>query len=260
MKKQVWAIVTGASSGIGKEFARIFAAHGTNLVITARSVSALKNLAQELVKEYKIKVLVYPADLSKQNQAIKLVNYVTKHKIIPEYLINNAGFGDFGYFTKTSWDKEEQMIDLNMKTLTYLTKIYAQLMQKRGHGHIVNVASGAAFQPGPMMAVYFATKAYVLHFTEAIAEELAGSGVVVTALCPGATQSNFWQVSGKLNGMNFLPGGMPTAAQVAEYGYSAMMRGDRVAIHGFINRLGAFLVRLAPRTVVTKLLMHGQQR
>jgi hypothetical protein len=259
MKKQVWAIVTGASSGIGEEFARIFATHQVNLVITARNATALRTLAVELTRQHHVKVLVFPADLSEQSEVIKLVAYLSKHRIIPDYLINNAGFGDFGYFLDRPWDKEEKMLDLNMKTLTYLTKVYGRLMKARGHGRIVNVASGAAFQPGPMMAVYFATKAYVLHFSEGVAEELSGSGVTVTALCPGATESNFWVSANKANGLSFMPGKMPTAAAVASYGYTAMERGERVAIHGFGNQLGAFLVRFIPRRLVTRVILRGQQ-
>jgi len=258
MSKKEWAMITGASSGIGKEFAYIFAKNQVNLVISARNENALVSLADELTEKYKIKVLIYPTDLSIQSHVIDLVEFVGDTKITPEYLVNNAGFGDFGYFTETNWAKEEKMIDLNMKTLTYLTKIYASEMKVRGSGKIVNVASGAAFQPGPLMAIYFATKAYVLHFSEAIAEELTGSGVTVTALCPGPTESNFWRAAGKDNGISFVPGRMPSSKVVAEYGYEAMMRGDRVAIQGLRNRLGAFMVRFVPRQLVVKLIHLGQ--
>ena len=260
MNKTSWAIVTGASSGIGKEFAHIFAEHQVNLVIAARNENALVSLADVLVAKHKIKVLVFPGDLSQQSIVMELVEFVTSHKVRPDYLINNAGFGDFGYFTQSSWAKEEKMIDLNMKTLTYLTKIYATQMKERESGRIVNVASGAAFQPGPLMAIYFATKAYVHHFSEAIAEELNGSGVTVTTLCPGPTESNFWRVAGKENSSSFLHGRMPSSQVVAQYGYEAMMRGDRVAIQGLRNRLGAFMLRFVPRSVVTKIIKYGQEK
>lgn len=258
MAKQEWAIVTGASSGIGMEFARIFAEHRVNLVISARSKEALGSLAGELSGKYKIKVLVFAGDLSDLVNAARLVDFVAANKVKPAYLINNAGFGDFGHFVDTSWDKESQMIDLNIKTLTYLSKIYATQMKSRGVGRIINVASGAAFQPGPLMAVYFATKAYVLHLSEAIAEELSGSGVTITALCPGPTESNFWKAANKKDGISFIPGLMPSSRIVAEYGYKAMMRGQRVAIQGTSNRLGAFFVQFLPRQLVTWLIYRGQ--
>lgn len=253
-----WAIVTGASSGIGLEFATLFAKVGVNLVIVARNVNALASLAK-ILRTHGVKVEVLALDLSVIDQVHTLVDFVAKKKIIPRYLVNNAGFGDFGYFTETKWDKEEKMLDLNIKALTYLTKIYARLMKAKGMGRIVNVASGAAFQPGPLMAVYFATKAYVLHFSEAIAEELAGSGVTVTALCPGPTESNFWRAAGKESSFGFM-GSMPTSRAVAEYGYDAMLRGDKAAIYGLPNRLGAFLVRFVPRSLAPKLIKWAQTK
>lgn len=259
MKKATWAIVTGASRGIGKEFATVLANHRVNLVITARNINALNSLAAELAKANKVKVLVYPTDLSHHDNVNSLIQFISNNKIVPDYLVNNAGFGDFGYFTNTKWEKESEMIDLNIKSLTYLTKVYAIQMKKQGRGKIVNVASAAAFQPGPLMAIYFATKAYVLHFSEAIAEELSGTGVTITALCPGPTQSNFWRVAGKPSGISFVPGSMPSSRSVAEYGYQAMMSGERVAIYGFRNRFLAFMVRFAPRALATKIIYLGQR-
>lgn len=260
MSKNVWAIVTGASSGIGHEFAHVLAEHGINLILASRNKNALESLALHLSEKHHTKNLVFAADLSVQNNAMDLVTFVDSQKIKPEYVINNAGFGDFGYFTDTKWERGHEMIDLNIKTLTYLTKVYASEMKSRGHGRIVNVASGAAFQPGPLMAIYFASKAYVLHFSEAVAEELAGSGVTVTALCPGPTQSNFWVAAHKPRVIRFFPGKSPTARQVAEYGYEAMMAGRHVAIYGWTNRLATFLVRLAPRRLVTRIIKLGQER
>ena len=189
MKNSSWAIVTGASSGIGKEFAHIFAEHQVNVVVAARNENALVSLADQLTTKHKIKVLIFPGDLSQQSIVMELVEFVSSHKIQPDYLINNAGFGDYGYFVDNHWGKEEKMIDLNMKTLTYLTKVYATGMKKRGVGKIVNVASGAAFQPGPLMAIYYASKAYVLHFSEAVAEELSGRGVTLTYVLARQSQT-----------------------------------------------------------------------
>lgn len=253
-----WAIVTGASSGIGLEFATIFAHKQVNVALVARNVNALNSLANTL-RTKGVKVLVLPLDLSVMEQVKDLVKLLDKKKIIPRYLINNAGFGDFGYFTETKWEKEEKMLDLNIKALTYLTKVYAKVMKTEGRGAIVNVASGAAFQPGPLMAVYFATKAYVLHFSEAVAEELSGTGVTITTLCPGPTQSNFWRAAGKESSFGFM-GKMPSSSQVAEYGYQAMLRGDKVAIYGLTNRLGAFMVRFVPRSLAPKLIKWAQTK
>lgn len=259
MTKTKWALVTGASSGIGKEFAHLFAEHGISVILASRNTNALESLRDELTTKYQTKNLVFAGDLAQQNIVIDLVDFVSKKKIVPNYLINNAGFGDFGYFVDTNWSKEERMIDLNIKTLTYLSKTYAIQMKKRGSGKILNVASGAAFQPGPLMAIYFASKAYVLHFTEAIAAELSGSGVSVTALCPGPTESNFWRAAGKASGISVMPGKMPSSRVVAEFGYKAMEQGSRVAIQGFRNQLAAFMVRFVPRNFVSNLIKHGQQ-
>lgn len=260
MAKQKWSIVTGASSGIGKEFAILLAKHQVNLVLTARNALSLNQLATQLMNDYQIKVLIYPTDLSVYDNVVSFTQFVNDSKVNPDYLINNAGFGDFGYFTDTKWEKESDMIDLNIKTLTYLTKIYSIQMKRRGSGKILNVASGAAFQPGPLMAVYFATKAYVLHFSEAIAEELSGTGVTVTTLCPGPTESNFWKAAGKKSAISIVPGKMPSSRVVAEYGYDAMIGGRRIAIQGFRNRVLAFLIRFVPRACVTKIIKHSQDR
>lgn len=254
---QKWALITGASSGIGLEFARIFAKNQVNLILVARNNNALNSLSKELIKLYKIKVIIHPLDLSEVSNAEILVGKLSKQKINPTYLINNAGFGDYGTFTQTSWEKELKMINLNITTLTYLTKMYATKMLGGEPAYIVNVASGAAFQPGPLMAVYFATKAYVLHLSEAVSEELSGTNVSLTTLCPGPTQSNFWSVAGKEKTFGIL-GKMPTSRQVAEYGYQAMMDSKRVAVYGWVNRLGTLLVRFLPRSWVTKAILYAQ--
>lgn len=254
---QKWALITGASSGIGLEFARIFAKNHINLVLVARNINALNSLSKELIKLYKVKVIIYPLDLSEVSNAEVLVGKLSKQKITPTYLINNAGFGDYGTFTQTNWEKELKMINLNITTLTYLTKKYAAKMLGGEPAYIVNVASGAAFQPGPLMAVYFATKAYVLHLSEAVAEELSGTNVSLTTLCPGPTQSNFWSVAGKEKTFGIL-GKMPPSRLVAEYGYQAMLSSKRVAVYGWVNRLGTFLVRFLPRSWVTKAILYAQ--
>jgi uncharacterized protein len=185
------ALITGASNGIGLELAKIHASKGGDLVLVARNKTKLDELKSALEKQFNISVYTIGKDLSTANAAQEVYDETTKQKIDIEYLINNAGFGDFGMFVETDWNKELQMINLNITTLTQFTKLYLQEMVKRKNGKIMNVASTAAFQSGPTMAVYYATKAYVLSFSEAIDNEVSGTGVTVTTLCPGATESGF---------------------------------------------------------------------
>jgi short-subunit dehydrogenase len=246
------ALITGASGGIGMELAKIHASKGDNLVLVARNLSKLDELKGQLVKAYGIKVLNIGIDLSVNNAAQEVYNRTSAENIQVDYLINNAGFGDFGLFTDTDWNKELQMINLNITTLTQFTKYYLKDMVKRGSGKIMNVASTAAFQPGPLMAVYFATKSYVLHFSEAIDNEVRQKGVTVTALCPGATESGF-QAAAAMEDSALVKGKkMPSSRQVALYGYAAMMKGKRVAIHGIMNDVLANSVRFLPRGLVLK--------
>lgn len=175
-------------------------------------------------------------------------------------MINNAGFGEFGCFIETSWEKEAAMIDLNIKTLTHLTKLFVKDMVSRGSGRIMNVASTAAFQPGPLMAIYYATKHYVLAFSEAISNELKGTGVTVTALCPGITQSEFQDTAGMNESMLFKRMKIATSKEVAEYGYKQMLAGKTVAVHGLMNRAMALLVRFAPRELVASVVRKLQEK
>jgi hypothetical protein len=258
MKKT--ALITGASMGIGYELAKQFAQNGNNVVLVARSADKLNAIASEFEKAYKIKADVIAVDLSKPNIAEEVYDEVKKRGISIEYLINNAGFGEFGMFFETDWNKEKMMIDLNITTLTHFCKLYVKDMLARKSGKIMNVASTASFQPGPTMAVYYATKAYVLSFSEAISNELEGTGVTVTALCPGPTESNF-QAAANLEESKLVKGKkLPTAAEVAEYGYKALMRGKVVAIHGFKNYLLAQSNRFAPRAVVLKIVRFMQDK
>jgi uncharacterized protein len=248
-----FALVTGASMGIGYELAKQHAKNGDNLVLVARSADKLQAIAQEFQKTYNITVEVIATDLSKPNVAQEVYDTIKQRNITIEYLVNNAGFGDFGFFTETDWVKEKQMIDLNITTLTHFCKLFVKDMTARHSGKILNVASTAAFQPGPTMAVYYATKAFVLHFSEAIGDEMADKGVTVTALCPGATESGF-QAAAQMEESRLVKGRkLPTSAEVAEYGYKAMMRGKAVAIHGVVNYLLANSVRFTPRALVVKL-------
>ncbi len=254
------ALITGASNGIGLELARIHASKGDNLVLVARNKAKLDELKAELENQFKVSVYTIGKDLSATNSALEVYQETTKQKIKIDYLINNAGFGDFGMFVETDWNKELQMINLNITTLTQFTKLYLQDMVKRRSGRIMNVASTAAFQSGPTMAVYYASKAYVLSFSEAIDNEASDKGVTVTALCPGATESGF-QAAAAMEESNLVKGRkLPTSKEVAEYGYKAMMKGKTVAIHGFMNWIMANSVRFTPRAIVVKITRKIQDK
>jgi uncharacterized protein len=247
------ALVTGASNGIGLELAKIHASKGGNLVLVARNLEKLNDIKAELEKKFNIKVYTIGKDLSKPDAALEVYNETNQQKIQIDYLINNAGFGDFGMFVETDWQKELQMINLNITTLTQFTKLYVQDMVKRGNGKIMNVASTAAFQSGPTMAVYYATKAYVLSFSEAVDNEVSDKGVTVTTLCPGATESGF-QAAAAMEESALVKGKkLPSAKEVAEYGYTSMINGKTVAIHGMMNYIMANSVRFTPRAMVVKL-------
>jgi uncharacterized protein len=254
------ALITGASNGIGLELAKVHATKGDNLVLVARNKSKLDELKSELERKHKISVYTIGKDLSASNAAQEVYDETKSKNIQIDYLVNNAGFGDYGMFVETDWNKELQMINLNITTLTQFTKLYLQDMVKRGSGKIMNVASTAAFQSGPTMAVYYATKAYVLSFSEAVDNEVRDKGVTITALCPGATESGF-QTAAAMEESRLVKGRkLPTSQEVAEYGHKAMMQGKTVAIHGFINWLMANSVRFTPRAWVVKITRFIQDR
>jgi short-subunit dehydrogenase len=247
------ALVTGASGGIGKAIAHQFAKDGVNLVIAARSTTVLNQLASDWIKTHGVQVSVIAADLSESGAAQALYEEVEQRGIAIDYLVNNAGYGLYGLFEDTRLEDELAMMRINMETLTILTNRFLPGILAR-KGRIMNVASTAAFQPGPYMAVYYATKSYVLSFTEALASELAGSGVTVTALCPGPTRSGF-QDKAAMNDSALVKGKrLPTADAVGRAGYNAMQRGQRVYIPGAMNWLMAQSVRFTPRILATTLV------
>lgn len=254
------ALITGASSGIGMELARIHAAKGGDLVLVARSTDKLNSLKSELEKQYQVEVSTMTKDLAKREAPGEIYEELLQQEIQVEILINNAGFGDYGFFHETQWEKEEQMIDLNMKSLTHLTKLFLPDMVKRRSGRIMNVASTAAFQPGPLMAIYYATKHYVLAFSEAIANEVKDYGVTLTALCPGPTESGFQSAAAMEDSKLVNSIKMPSSADVAHYGYRAMMRGKTVAIHGKANSMMAKTVGFLPRNMVTGFVRKLQEK
>jgi short-subunit dehydrogenase len=254
-----WALVTGASSGIGDEFARLLAAKGYSLVLSARREDRLNALAAELRKQHGIQTHVAVCNLSNPGAATILAAQIADAGIAPEVLVNNAGFGVWGPFADVEWQREFDMLQLNIVALTELTKRLLPEMLSRGSGYVLNVASTAAFQPGPFMAVYFATKAYVLSFSEAVNEELRGTGVSVTTLCPGPTESEFFDAaavqSKKLTGQK-----LPSAREVAELGLDAMFARKRTVVHGARNRFLVQLQRFVPRGQVIRMVRAMVER
>lgn len=254
------ALITGASSGIGLAFAKSIAADKIDLVLVARNEIKLNELASELKKEYGISVKVITADLSKMNELQNIYNTCKAEKIKIDFLINNAGVGDFGFFIERNWDMQEQMIDLNIKSLTKMCKLFIPDMVARKAGKILNVASTAAFQPGPLMAVYYATKSYVLFFSEALHNELQDTGVSVTCLCPGPTESGFQKVAALEESKLVKGKKLPASKDVALFGYHAMMKNKMTVIHGLKNRLLATSIRFAPRKIVLWMVRKIQEK
>jgi len=254
------ALITGSSNGIGYELAKVLAQKDNNLVLVARSKDKLDELKNELEKSHNIWVYTIGKDLSLPGAASEVYDELKTKSITIDYLVNNAGFGDFGLFAQSDWNKQEQMINLNVTALAHFTRLFLPDMIRRGGGKILNVASTASFQPGPTMSVYFATKAFVLSFSEAVNNEVREHGITVTALCPGATQSGFQTAASMQDSKLFAGNNFPTSREVAEYGYRAMMKGKAVAIHGFKNSIMANSVRFAPRSLVVKIARQIQAK
>lgn len=251
-----WALVTGASGGIGAELARLAAADGYHLVLVARNADLLAALAAELTTRHSVEVLGLTLDLARREAANELVARLAARAIVPDLLINNAGVGLYGLHRDTGLEAELALIDLNVVTLTRLTKRLLPEFLARGSGRILNVASTAAFQAGPYRAVYYASKAYVLSYSEALAHELKGTGVTVTALCPGPTLTGFQARAGARRAPAILAGLVPamSAAAVARVGYRALLAGRRIVIPGLVNRLLVASLRLTPRRVATAVI------
>ncbi len=247
------ALITGASSGIGKALAHEFARAGYHLVLAARGVAKMQALADELQRQFKVVVTVICADLETDDGAARLHAEVKARGIVLSALVNNAGYGAFGEFKDSALAPELAMMQLNMNTVVVLTKLFMpDLLATRGK--ILNTASTAAFQPGPYMAVYYATKSFVLSFSEAIASELEDTGVTVTALCPGPTASGFQDKADMGHSALVKGKKLPTSEEVAALGYRAMQRGQRVYIPGFTNWALAQSMRFTPRNLATKMV------
>ena len=254
------ALITGASSGIGLDLAHVFARDGHDVILVARTESKLQDVAYDLEKHHKVKAHVIATDLSKPDAPRMVFDETRRRGLQVDVLVNNAGFGLGGKFVETDLEWELDMIQVNISAVTHLTKLFLREMVARGSGRILNLASTAAFQPGPLMAVYYATKAYVLSFSEAIAEELNDTGVTVTALCPGPTYTNFADNADVENTGLFKFMRPMSSMDVAQIGYAAMKRGKRVAITGVRNKLTAQSVRVSPRFVVTKVVRALQEK
>lgn len=255
------ALVTGASAGIGTDLARLLAAEGCNLVLVARRRERLEVLAAELRGAAPVRVEVVTADLAQPGAAESLVQHLDREGVDIDLLVNNAGFGLSGPFLTTDMAVEREMVQLNVVTLLELTKLVGRRMAARGGGRILNVASTAAFQPGPLMAVYYASKAFVLSFSEALGEELRGTGVSVTTLCPGPTRTEFQQRAdlGGTRLVNSLAG-MASSQSVARAGLRGAMRRRRLVVPGLLNTLGVVAVRLTPRRWVLAIVRRLQSK
>jgi len=245
-------LVTGASSGIGLELARCFAGDDSRLILLARNVAALEALAGELRREHCGDVVVLPADLARPETPQHIFEELQGRGIAPDVLVNNAGFGAHGSFAQLSLPRQLEMLQVNITALTHLTGLFLPGMLQRRRGGVLNVGSVAGFLPGPGMAVYYATKAYVLSFSEALAAELAGTGLTVTALCPGPTESNFGKVA-RGEKTRRRPISKMSAEAVARYGHRAFRRGKVVAVSGGRNQFLVSLIRFTPRGPVRQL-------
>ncbi|HIT91111.1 MAG TPA: SDR family oxidoreductase [Candidatus Merdenecus merdavium] len=256
MKKT--ALITGASSGLGLEFAKIYAKQGYHLVLVARNEGKLYSLKSELEKKYQATVHVFAKDLSLDDSPFDVFDYVLEHHIVIDTLINNAGFGDFGTFAHSDLQKQTDMVHVNVLTLMQLCHLFLKPMIQRGNGNIINMCSIAGFQPGAMMSTYYATKAFVLSFSEAISVELKGTGVSVMALCPGPTKTGFEEKADL--GMSGLFKNIKnsTAKEVAEFGYKKMKKKKVVAVHGINNKIIVFGSKILPRKVVRNLVYKIQ--
>lgn len=247
------ALITGASSGIGRDLAHEHARRQGDLILVARRRDRLEALADDLRRQHGVDVVVLAGDLTEPGSVSALHATVQKRGLQVDVLVNNAGFGGLGCFVDQDPERLADMVQLNVHALTGLTHTFLPGMIARGHGRVLNLASTAAFMPGPTQAVYFATKAYVLSFTEALAVELAGTGVTATALCPGPTATEFARRANAADRRLFRTA-TATPAAVAAYGYRAMEAGRTVAVHGVGNRLLVTLARGLPRSVVARMV------
>ncbi len=254
------ALVTGAASGLGFELALLLAKDGYSLILVDVNAEKLQEAQNEIEALYPTEIQLLYKDLSQQNVAEEIFQALDGKKI--NVLINNAGFGIYGSFNDTDWERDLAMLNLHVITTTHLTKLILKEMVARGSGMILNMSSLAAFQPGPLMSLYYASKAYILSFSEAIANELKGTGVTVTALCPGQTRTCFQEVvsNGAKASENRINFNIACPKEVAEYGYEAMKKGKVVAIPGNFNKFLSKLPRFVPRRTATAIIRKIQEK
>lgn len=243
------ALVTGASAGLGIEYAKLFAAAGHDPVLVARRADRLEQLAGELRASHGVRPRVMAYDLSEPAAPQRIFDELSREGVEVEYLVNNAGFGTSGAFAELDAKRELEMVQLNVTALVHLTRLFVPGMIARKSGRVLNVGSTAGFQPGPFMAVYYASKAFVNSFTEALAYELRGTGVTATVSCPGATATEFASLAGNDRSKLF-KGGAADAASVAREGFDAMMAGRPMVVHGWRNKTAVQALRLSPRSTV----------
>ena len=246
------ALITGASGGIGYELALEHVRRGGDVILVARREDKLREYQSAWESTYGVKVHVIGMDLARRGSAQALHDAVAAKGLTVDILINNAGFGQYGLFEESDVERGLEMLELNVVTLTALTRLFVVDMLRRRSGRIMNVASTASFQPVPLFAQYSATKAYVLSFSEALNNEVSDRGVTVTTLCPGPTTSGFQDVAAMHQARMADARLMATSAEVARFGYNAMLCGKTVAVHGLLNRLTAFLVRFTPRSIIVR--------
>ncbi|MEM1283694.1 MAG: SDR family oxidoreductase [Chlamydiota bacterium] len=246
------ALITGGSSGIGLELAKIHARGGGDLILVARRGDRLEKLKDELIKENpNLTVTLILQDLSEHGAAEKVYMAVKEYGLEVDYLINNAGYGGHDFFHERSWERHEAMIQVNTVALTGLTKLFLEDMILRRSGKILNVASTAGFAPGPLQAVYYASKSYVISFSEAISNELKEYNISVTVLCPGATNTEFFVVADTAETRAFKRP-IASVVDVAESGYSGMLKGKTVVVPGIANKFLVFITRFTPRSLLLK--------
>jgi len=254
------ALVTGASGGIGAEIARVLAGKGHDLVLVARSVERLAALTEELSRAHGIQARALAADLAQGEEPDRLARSIASEGSEVDVLVNNAGFGLHGPFVRTDGARELEMIQLNVVALTRLTKLLLPGMVARGRGRVLNVASTAGFAPGPFMAVYYATKAFVVSLSEALAEEVRGTGVTVTALCPGATRTAFAGAAGMEDSALFRRGVVMDARTVARAGVEGMLAGRTLVVPGLANKALLASIRVTPRSLVRRITRRMQDQ
>lgn len=248
------ALITGATHGIGYELAKLFASNGTCVILVARNKERLQNICSNLSSKFNVNTEYIATDLSKPCATDEIMKELTNKNYQVDILVNNAGINVYGNFSETSLKREIDMIQLNLLTVTSLTKLLLPHMLERGYGKILNIGSTGSFVPGPLNAVYCATKAYVLSFSEAIAEELNGTGVTCTVLCPGATKTEFAKRAGMENVRLFkMPGAVMKASEVARIGYKALIKGKRRITSGFSNKILVLSTSFTPRIITAKL-------